>query len=233
MRSTAVRASHWAGPAALVVAAVGLELAATRRREGSGRLDSVGCAGAATVPDRPESHVCESIGSSRARTAGSVVARWAGRAAIAIAVTVFALLAIGPQTGRYRTLTVLTASMQPTFPAGSVVLSVPIPIEEVSVGDVITYSIPVDDHRVVTHRVVEVLRPGVVRTQGDANNTVDPWVAELKGQTAWKAQARVPGLGYALEALSGEAARMASVLALTGVGLFMGLRAIWRRPVLA
>lgn len=230
MRSIAVRVSRWAGPAALVVAAVSFELAAARRRRETGSLGAAEDLRASTCSDSVRR---EPTVPSRPLAAGALVARWVGRAAIAGAVAVFALLVIGPQTGRYRTLTVLTASMQPTFPAGSVVLSVPIPIDQVAVGDVITYAIPVDDRRVVTHRVVEVVRPGVVRTQGDANNTVDPWVAELKGQTAWKAQGRVPGLGYAIAALSGEAARLVCVLGMTAAGLFMGLRAIWRRPAIA
>ena len=93
------------------------------------------------------------------------VGRLAARAAILLAVAMFLVLVIGPLTGRYRTLTVLTASMRPTFAPGAVVISVPEPIDRIAAGDVITYAIPVDDHRVVTHRVVEVLGPRTVRSE--------------------------------------------------------------------
>lgn len=230
MRSIAVRTSRWAGPAAIVLAAVALELATNERGTRRGGARPVG------------RHVSEPVtaegpgaSTSGRRIFGFITAmgRWAGRVGVLAAVVVFALLVIGPQTGRYRTLTVLTASMRPAFPPGSVAVVVPIPVDEVAVGDVITYRIPVDDHRVVTHRVVEVVRPGVVRTRGDANNSDDPWVAKLKGQNTWKAQARVPGLGYAINAMRTPTARLLAVTIATLISVVVGLRTIWRRPVLA
>lgn len=156
--------------------------------------------------------------------------RWVGRAAVAVAAIVFALLVIGPHTGRYRTLTVLTASMRPSYPPGSVVVVVPTPVSQVREGDVITYAIPVDDHHIVTHRVVEVVRPGVVKTRGDANSTADPWVAQLQGTTAWTVRAAVPGLGYLIHALRGPVRRVLTLPLLTLVGLVIGFGAIWRKP---
>src|SRR3712207_7184617 len=54
---------------------------------------------------------------------------------------------------------------------------------------------PIDDHRVVTHRVIEVQRTAdgtvAVRTQGDANDAPDPWTAVLTGDTAYEMQAVV------------------------------------------
>lgn len=159
--------------------------------------------------------------------------RLAGRVAVVLAVVVLAAVSLGPQSGRFRTLTVLTGSMAPTIPLGSVVLVVPVPIDEVAVGDVITYAIPVDDHRVVTHRVVEVLEPGVVRTRGDANTADDPWVAKLRGSTAWTVRAYIPGAGYVIQAMRQPGLRVGSVLAGTLLALALGLRRIWGQPALA
>lgn len=158
--------------------------------------------------------------------------RWVGRAAIVFAVLVFAFLVIGPHTGRYGTLTVLTASMRPTFPPGSVVVVVPTPVTQVKVGDVITYAVPAEDHHVVTHRVIEVVEPGVVRTRGDANGADDPWVARLRGKTAWKVRAGLPGVGYVIQAMRGPSSRLVCIMA-TLMAALVGLRAIWRRPSLA
>lgn len=159
--------------------------------------------------------------------------RFAGRAAVLVSVVALAVVAVGPHTGRYRTLTVLTGSMRPTLPLGSVAVVVPVPVERIAVGDVITYAIPVDDHRVVSHRVVEVVEPGVVRTKGDANTAADPWVAELKGTTAWKLRGSVPGAGYLIQAMRQPWLRVASVLVSTMTMLVVGMRRIWRRPALA
>lgn len=159
--------------------------------------------------------------------------RVAGAVAVLLAALAFALLVLGPLTGRYRTLTVLTASMGRTLPPGSAALVVPVPVTDVAVGDVITYAIPVGDHHVVTHRVVEVIEPGVVRTRGDANRAADPWVARLEGSTAWKVRAAVPGVGRAVLALRHPAARLSSVLVPTLLATLLGLHGIWRRPRLA
>ena len=131
---------------------------------------------------------------------------------LCLALSGFVFLALGPRTGRYRTLTVLTGSMKPAYPPGSVVMVVPIPIDDVAVGDVVTYRIPVDDRRVVTHRVVKVVEPGVIRTKGDANAARDPWTARLTGQRAWKVQASVPGAGYVLSALQDRMLRGVSMI---------------------
>ena len=65
------------------------------------------------------------------------------------------------------------------------VISPPLDVEDVTVGMVITYHIPIDDHRVVTHRVVSVQHAAdgtvTVQTKGDANTAVDPFTAVLIG----------------------------------------------------
>jgi signal peptidase len=117
---------------------------------------------------------------------------------------VFVFLAVGPRTGMYRTMTVLSDSMSPKFSRGSLVVDTPIPVHDVRPGDVITFHAPVGDLRVVTHRVVRVLddpagtgQP-VVETKGDASATPDDWQARLVGSTAWRARYAIPLAGYAL-----------------------------------
>ncbi len=164
-------------------------------------------------------------------TIAAGLGRWAGRGAIVVAALAFLVLAVGPRTGSYRTLTVLSGSMRPTFPPGSVLLSEPVPVADLRVGDVITYSIPVQDHRIVTHRVVRIVSQGVVQTKGDANRAVDPWVARLAGTTAWRVRGAIPGLGYLINALSRPVLRVVTVFGSLGGALALGLRSIWRRPL--
>ncbi len=123
----------------------------------------------------------------------------------AIAVVAFAGLAVGPHVLGYRTLTMLTASMAPGIEPGDVVVVTPLPISEVTDGMVITYHIPIDDRRLVTHRVVSVERSAsgqvTVQTKGDANEAVDPWRATLEGDTAYQLRAVLPGLGTVIRML--------------------------------
>ena len=129
-----------------------------------------------------------------ASCAGS--ARLLSTGLVALAALAFLLLAIGPHVFGYRTATMLTGSMAPGINPGDVVVSVPKPADQVAVGDIISYHIPVQDHRVETHRVIKVTHDAngrlAVVTKGDANNGADPWVATLDGDTVWQTKARRP-----------------------------------------
>ena len=146
----------------------------------------------------------------------------------AFALLVLLVVGVGPHSGRYQFMTVLTGSMRPNMPEGSVVLSTPTSVRALRVGDVITYRIPVEDRRVVTHRVIEVLEPGVVRTQGDGNKDPDAWTTKLKGQV-WEARVTVPGAGFALERLRQPATTRLLVLAVPLALAFLWMRDIWGR----
>jgi len=153
-------------------------------------------------------------------------------ALVLVSVGVVALLAVGPRTGAYRTLTVLSASMRPTFDPGTVVVVRPTTRADLEVGDVITYRIPVEDRRVVSHRIVEILdRPGpmVVRTQGDANNAPDPWLARIDDDIVWRVEASVPWLGYGIGALREPLIGRALVLLCPFVLCMLALRDLWRQ----
>ena len=124
---------------------------------------------------------------------------------LVLAVAAFVLLGIAPRILGYQTLTMLTGSMSPLINPGDVVVAVPVPVASIRVGDIITYHIPVEDHRVETHRVTGVTRDGAgtttVQTKGDANNGVDPWTATLEGSTAYKQVATVPYVGNVIRFL--------------------------------
>jgi signal peptidase len=70
---------------------------------------------------------------------------------------------------------------------------------------VITYHRPIEDHSLVTHRVISVEKAAddtvTVQTKGDANEAADPWTATLNGDTAYQVRAVVPVLGHVIEAL--------------------------------
>lgn len=142
------------------------------------------------------------------------------------ALLVFGLIALGPHIFGYQTATMLTGSMEPKIAPGDVVLSVPRPAADVKVGDVISYHIPVDDHRVETHRVIEVItnKDGTtaVRTQGDANDGADPWVATLEGDT-------VPWIGTGIRALRSPFIQQNIFWGALALMLMVGMSMIWSR----
>lgn len=149
----------------------------------------------------------------------------------ATAVTAFLALAVGPRSGQYRTLTMLTGSMTPQFPAGSVVIVTPEPVESLRPGQVITFYAPTPDRPVVTHRVVSVDRSGpkpVVTTKGDANNGNDPWQAAIDGATVWRARGAIPYLGATIAALRTPAGELTFTRVVPGLLLVWLLAAVWR-----
>lgn len=124
-------------------------------------------------------------------------------------------------------LSVLTGSMRPTLPPGTLVVIKPTPAEEIGVGDVITFQIESGQPAVATHRVIARSldsATGAVSftTQGDANNTADPEPVrpeQIRG-SVWYA---IPYLGWVNQAIDGQT-RSWAIPALAGV---MFLYAAW------
>ncbi|MCL1899389.1 MAG: signal peptidase I [Promicromonosporaceae bacterium] len=73
---------------------------------------------------------------------------------------------------------VMTGSMVPTYPPGTLVVVRPVDPADLEVGDVITFQEDPSDPAVVTHRIVarQAASSGglVFRTKGDANDDEDP-----------------------------------------------------------
>ena len=156
----------------------------------------------------------------------------ATRAGLLVACVALLGLGIVPRTGLYRPVTVLSGSMKPRFSPGDVVVVTPEPLRDVRVGQIISYRIPVGDHHVQTHRVIKVVRGGahpLVRTKGDANNTADPWTAELHGANAWRVRAVLPKLGWAIFFFRSPLMHNLTVLLAPLLLGLLGVVHIWRR----
>ena len=155
-------------------------------------------------------------------------------AATVAAVAVLVAVAAAPRLGWFRVETVLSGSMRPAFAPGDLILVRPEPASAVRAGQVISYSIPVGDHHVESHRIVRVVRGGahpVVITKGDANGAPDPWRARLDSPTAWRLWLVVPKLGLVIGALRSPAVHLLTVLIAPLALAALWLMAIWRpRP---
>jgi signal peptidase len=136
-----------------------------------------------------------------ARRAASIITT----ALFIVALAGFLALAVGPRIFGYQTMTMLTGSMSPLINPGDIVVTMPVPTNEIRTGDIITYHIPVEDQRVETHRVTEVTaNPDgsiTVQTKGDANNGIDPWLATINADTVDRHVATVPHIGAVIRAL--------------------------------
>lgn len=152
------------------------------------------------------------------------------RALSVLSALLLVFLALGPRSGLYRPVTVLSNSMQPTFSRGDLVVATPEPLSRLKVGQVVSFQIPVGDHRVESHRIVELLNPGplpVVRTKGDASVAPDPWNAQLTGGTAWVVSATVPKLGWLILWMRDPHIRLAALFVAPALLAVRTLLRIW------
>ena len=123
-------------------------------------------------------------------------------------------------------------SMTGTIPKGAVIYSRITPVEQLRVGDIITFN-PPGMASAVTHRVIAVEtgpdgRPAF-RTKGDFNETADPWnPVTLNEPQQARYVFQVPLLGYVLAALSARPVRIA-LIGLPAVLIALSLLwSLWR-----
>lgn len=154
-------------------------------------------------------------------------------ATVVAAVLALTALGIGPHFANYRTLTMLTASMRPAYPPGSIVVVTEEPVSTLKPGDVITFHAPTPNRPVVTHRVVTVEREGAatrVTTRGDANNAADPWGEfAINSATVWRARGEIPLAGHAIANLRRPEVQLVLTRALPLTLLAWLLVSVWRR----
>lgn len=167
-------------------------------------------------------------------TAGDGPGRWALRvlAWMVILACAFVLLAavLVPRLGGATPYTILTGSMQPGMPPGTLVVAKPVAPSDIAIGDVVTYQLESGKPTVVTHRVVAVRSDMSgdleFQTQGDANNAPDEkWVMpeQVRGEKWYS----VPYLGRVNVLMSGHERQLlvygaAAVLVMYAGAMFAG-----------
>lgn len=133
------------------------------------------------------------------RTVRTVAGRAIALSAAGLVVVVLGLSVVIPRIGGGTSYTILTGSMRPTMPPGTLVVVRPVKPGEIKVGDVVTYQERSGQPDVVTHRVqsVRVTLDGTYSfvTKGDANDSADlkPVIPEQIRGVRWYS---VRDIGY-------------------------------------
>lgn len=181
-----------------------------------------------TALERPAPRTTRPAVSSRAsdcvplgeRSLGSLIVLGLSAGLFAL-VLLLGVVAVGvPAVTGSMPMTILTGSMAPTYPAGTLVIVRPTPVDEIRVGDALTYQLRSGEPELVTHRVIAITSAGGEKrftTQGDANSVADPAPVrevQIRG-TVWYS---IPYLGWANTLVNGE--QRETIVAVLAVGLF-------------
>lgn len=139
---------------------------------------------------------------------------------LAIVVGLALLLIVVPKVSGATPLTVLTQSMEPKLPPGTLIVIRPVDAADIRSGDVITYQIRSGEPDVISHRVIAVTAASdgslAFTTKGDNNDLADPTVIpeQIKGRLWYS----VPYVGYVNSVLGGQTRGW--LVPLLAVGLF-------------
>lgn len=113
---------------------------------------------------------------------------------IFVILLVLVLLMFVPNFIGFKTFSVISGSMEPNIPVGSLVYTKNVDFEDIEVGDVISYQLSEDT--MVTHRVNSINQnEKSLIMKGDANEKVD--IGEVQeSQIVGKVVLTIPFLGY-------------------------------------
>jgi signal peptidase I len=149
-----------------------------------------------------------------------------------------AILIVVPKATGSIPLSVLTGSMRPGLPPGTLLVVQPVDTDDILIGDVVTYQIRSGDPAVITHRVTGISEGAdgerTFTLQGDANSDPDEPVREVQVQgRLWYS---VPFAGFVSTAVNGEArgwivpAAAGALFAYAGWMVLSAVRGRRRRP---
>ena len=150
---------------------------------------------------------------------------------VAVALGAAMLTVIVPRVTGSVSLTVLTGSMSPTSPAGSVVLVKPLDPSQIEEGDIITFQAEPGESTYITHRVIDIENESgqlSFVTKGDANRgaDLDPVPAgAVRGRVIY----HVPHVGRLAETVRSPLGALALVVVPCSVYIFFQARQLLRQ----
>ena len=139
----------------------------------------------------------------------SVICSALGTALLIVIVMVCIPLTV-PKFWQYQAYAVISGSMEPAIPTGSLVYVKSMEPENVQVDDVIAYYGGRDTNAIITHRVVENrVAMGQFITRGDANRTADMNPVEYH-YFIGRVELSIPKLGVIAQILTGPEGKLAA-----------------------
>ena len=136
-----------------------------------------------------------------------------------------AVTVLVPRVAGATPYTILTGSMRPAMPPGTLVVVRPVPMKEIGIGAVITYQLHSGEPDVVTHRVIAVGHTvgGKLRltTKGDANPIADALPVrpvQVRGERWYY----LPYAGYVNEVVNGRERHVVLIIVVSGLLLYAG-----------
>jgi signal peptidase I len=126
-----------------------------------------------------------------------------GVAALAALLLIVSGATIVASLSRHHFEQVITGSMVPVIPVGSMVVTEQVAVTSLHVGDILVFPKPTNASEVIVHRIVQLTTASngsiQVQTKGDANTAQDPWVIQQgRSGLADRALYIVPSLGTAI-----------------------------------
>ena len=141
---------------------------------------------------------------------------------LAFVLLVGILVIVVPAATGSTPMTVLTSSMEPTYPPGTLIIVKPIESQDIRIGDAITYQIESGQEAVVTHRVIAITNSTdgsmTFTTQGDNNGAPDA-AAVIPDQLKGKVWYSVPWIGYLNNLVNGD--NRGWIVPTIAIGLFL------------
>ncbi|SEL82048.1 signal peptidase I [Rhodococcus maanshanensis] len=141
-----------------------------------------------------------------------------------VVVAILALTIVIPRLTGSTPYTVLTGSMRPTYPPGTLIVVKPQDPAQLTAGDAITFQKESGNPEVVTHRIIMVRQNSQGQTtfvtQGDANPSPDnPIVPEQVRGKVWYS---VPYMGYVNSLITGKQRALMITIVVGGLFVYAG-----------
>jgi signal peptidase len=141
---------------------------------------------------------------------------------LAFVALIAALVIVVPAASGSTPYTILTTSMEPGMPPGTLIIVKPTDPQAIQIGDVVTYQVTSNEPAVITHRVIQIIESsteGAERrfvTQGDNNGSPDGEIkaVQIRG-VVWYA---VPWIGYVNNLVNGDSRSI--VIPIVAIALF-------------
>lgn len=112
---------------------------------------------------------------------------------IIVILLVIAGLIFVPMVLGYDEYAVVSGSMQPNIPVGSLVYAKECTIDNLEKGDIVTFQL--SDSTIITHRIYEIDQEGNITTKGDANQQPDGQILTIDNIIG-KVGFSIPLLGF-------------------------------------